>query len=242
MLKNVIGKVKDFLLFTRVFLLFRPFAGLFQNMVNFSTLTKWANDVNKNDLLINDFYTTVRPLEKRFKLYEKVGTELKLENAKINYLEFGVASGTSFKFWADFNKNPESVFAGFDTFEGLPEDWGTFKKGEMSFSIPQINDSRAEFMKGLFQDTLLPYLDKKGSSLVRGTNIIHLDADLFSSTIFVLTQLYKYLKKGDILFFDEFSVPNHEYLAYKIFVSSFNIKLKPIGAINNFFRIAFIVE
>ncbi len=96
------------------------------------------------------------------------------------------------------------MFAGFDTFEGLPEDWGTFKKGEMSFSIPQINDQRAEFMKGLFQDTLLPYLDKKGSSLVNGTNIIHLDADLFSSTIFVLTQLYKYLKKGDILFFDEF--------------------------------------
>ncbi len=101
MLKNVIGKVKDFLLFTRVFLLFRAFTGLFQNMVNFSTLTKWANDVNKSNLLINDFYTTVRPLEKRFKLYEKVGTELKLQNAKINYLEFGVASGTSFKFWLD---------------------------------------------------------------------------------------------------------------------------------------------
>lgn len=198
--------------------------------------------MNKKDLLINDFYTTNRPLEKRFKLFEKVGTSLKLDSVKINYLEFGVAFGGSFKFWTDFNKNADSHFFGFDTFEGLPEDWGTFKKGAMSFNIPQIDDVRVEFIKGLFQDTLLPYLDKNGKLLNQGTNVIHMDADLFSATIFVLTQLYKYLKKGDIILFDEFTVPTHEYLAYKIFVDSFNIKLKPIGAINNFFRVAFIVE
>ena len=57
--------------------------------------------------------------------------------------------------------------------------------------------------------------------------IIHLDADLFSSTIFVLSQLYPYLKKGDIIFFDEFNVANHEFLAFKIFTESFYVKLRP---------------
>ncbi len=72
--------------------------------------------------------------------------------------------------------------------------------------------------------------------------IIHLDADLFSSTIFVLSQLYPYLKKGDIIFFDEFNVANHEFLAFKIFTESFYVKMRPVGAVNNFYQTAFVVE
>ena len=72
--------------------------------------------------------------------------------------------------------------------------------------------------------------------------LIHMDADLFSSTIFVLSQLYPYLKNGDIIFFDEFNVANHEFLAFKIFTGSFYVKLRPVGAVNNFYQTAFVVE
>jgi len=112
----------------------------------------------------------------------------------------------------------------------------------MSFQVPDITDARAEFYKGLFQETLNPFLDKNRNRFPDSFTIIHLDADLFSATIFALSQLYKYLKKGDLVLFDELCVPNHEFLALKIFTESFGVKLKPIGAVNNFYQVAFIVE
>lgn len=238
-----IKNIKDFLIFTRVFLLVKPLSGFYKTLSNFSLFTSWVNTINKDkNLLINDFYVAGRDHSRRYKLYEKVASSLELANKKINYVEFGVASGSSFKWWINCNKNMESHFAGFDTFEGLPESWGGYKKGEMSFKIPDITDERAEFYKGLFQATFNPFLDKNSSRFSDSLTIVHLDADLFSSTIFVLSQVYKFLKKGDLILFDELSVPNHEFLAYKIFTESFGVKLKPIGAVNNFYQVAFIVE
>jgi O-methyltransferase len=238
-----IKNIKDFLIFSRIFLLVKPFADLFGTVRNFSLFTSWVNRVNKDKrLLINDFYVPGRDHSKRYKLYEKVGTTLELETKRINYVEFGVASGNSFKWWINFNKNPQSNFAGFDTFEGLPESWGGYKKGDMSFQMPDITDKRAEFYKGLFQATLNSFLDRNSNRFAEPLNIIHLDADLFSSTIFVLSQLYKFLKKGDVIIFDEFCVPNHEYLAYKIFTESFAVNLKLIGAVNNFYQVAFVID
>jgi len=238
-----IKNIKDFLIFSRVFLLAKPFSGLFKTISNFSLFTLWISKVNKDKtLLINDFYVPTRDHSRRYKLYDKVGRTLEVETKRINYVEFGVASGNSFKWWINFNKNTDSHFAGFDTFEGLPESWGGYKKGEMSFKIPDITDERAEFYKGLFQATLNPFLDKNRNRFAESLNIIHLDADLFSATIFALSQVYKFLKKGDIIIFDEFNVPNHEFFAYKIFTESFGVKLKLIGAVNNFYQVAFIVE
>jgi len=238
-----VKNIKDFLIFSRIFLLTKPFSGLFKTVSNFSLFTAWVNTVNKDkSLLINDFYVAGRDHSKRYKLYEKVANSLELENKKINYMEFGVASGNSYKWWLNYNKNTESHFAGFDTFEGLPESWGGYKKGAMSFQIPDVTDERAEFYKGLFQETLNPFLDKNGNRFADSFTIIHLDADLFTATIFALSQLYKFLKKGDLILFDELCVPNHEFLAYKIFTESFSVKLKLIGAVNNFYQVAFIVE
>lgn len=238
-----IKNIKDFLVFSRVFLLIKPLSGLFKTLNNFSLFTQWIGTTNKDkSLLINDFYVPGRDHSRRYKLYEKVGKVLELETIKINYVEFGVASGNSFKWWINFNNNSESRFAGFDTFEGLPESWGGYKKGEMSFKMPDITDERAEFYKGLFQATLNPFLDKNRVRFNESLSIIHLDADLFSATIFALSQVYRFLKKGDIIFFDELSVPNHEFLAYKIFTESFDIKLKPLGAVNNFYQVAFVIE
>jgi ASC-1-like (ASCH) protein len=69
-----------------------------------------------------------------------------------------------------------------------------------------------------------------------------MDADLYSATIFTLSQLYPYIKKGDIILFDEFNVPLHEFKAYKEFIEAFYIKLKPVAAVNNFYQTAFVVE
>ncbi|MGE5497240.1 MAG: class I SAM-dependent methyltransferase, partial [Syntrophothermus sp.] len=173
----------------------------------------------------------------RYKLYEFM---LKKENldGDINYIEFGVAQGHSFKWWMQNNKNPQAHFYGFDTFTGLPEDWNfLFKKGSMSDSgkIPEVVDSRGELFPGLFQDTLPGFLSKLDNTK---RNIIHLDADLYTSTLYVLTTMAPFIKKNDILMFDEFFVPTHEFKAFTEFVSAFYLKYEVIGAINNFLQTA----
>lgn len=204
-------------------------------------LSKFIANI-KDTVLINDFFTWKRDHDKRYILYKQVSELYNLKNTAVDYLEFGVASGNSMRWWAGENENADSRLYGFDTFEGLPENWGsTFKKGAMRADVPQTGDERVKFVKGLFQDTLPGFLkehDLSGSK----RKIIHLDADLFSSTLFALSSLSPVLRPGDIILFDEFNVPNHEYYALRIFEKTFYRKLKLLGAVNNFYQAAFVVE
>lgn len=207
---------------------------------NTLSLTKWIANQDKKNIL-DDFYTPERDHSKRFQLYEYVTDKLNLKNEEVDYLEFGVCGGHSFKWWISNCNNSNSKFYGFDTFEGLPENWGTYNKGDMTANIPAVNDARAEFVKGLFQNTLKDFLSDHNMKNGK-RKIIHLDADLFSSTLFVLTSLAPFLKRGDVLLFDEFNVPNHEFFAFKMFCDSYYIKTRLVGAVNNYFQVAMVIE
>jgi hypothetical protein len=37
----------------------------------------------------------------------------------IGFLEFGVCAGNSIRFWSQMNRDPQSRFIGFDSFEGI---------------------------------------------------------------------------------------------------------------------------
>jgi O-methyltransferase len=238
---KIVKFLKDFLLWSGILRLFSIFNNLFFFLRNFNILRSWISKANRKELLINDFYAWKRDYPKRYKLFDTVSDKFGLDKKEVLYMEFGVASGSSFFWWMKKNTNPDSAFRGFDTFEGLPEDWGGFKKGAMAFDQKEVTDNRAEFIRGIFQESLHPFIESN-KELLKKPKIIHLDADLFSSTIFVLSQLFPFLKKGDIIFFDEFNVANHEFLAFKIFTESFYVKLEPIGAVNNFYQTAFLVD
>jgi len=207
---------------------------------NILSLTKWIAGQDKTHIL-NDFYSSKRVYIKRYQLYKYIVDKLNLGNEPINYLEFGVCTGDSYKWWLANNDNEDSLFYGFDTFEGLPESWGAFAKGDMATNIPVVNDNRAEFIPGLFQEALPAFLNMHNLKDEK-RKVVHMDADLFSSTLYVLTSLAPYLRKGDILMFDEFNVPNHEYFAFKVFCESYYIKTKLIGAVNNYYQVAFVIE
>ncbi len=203
-----------------------------------SLLSKWISTQKK--IKFSNFPTKNFDYKKRYNLYSFI-VEKEIANTEIDYFEFGVSKGESFKWWIESIKNENSNFFGFDTFNGLPEDWGPFKKGDMSNGNkpPLINDSRHKFFQGIFQKTLYEFLATYKSDKRK---VILMDADLYSSTLFVLSTLSPYLRKGDILIFDEFNVPLHEYKAFKDWTESFYINYSLIGEVNNFYQVAFKLE
>ena len=178
---------------------------------------------------------------KRFRFYDYLLESQGLSGA-VDYLEFGVAEGASFRWWVEHNTHPDSRFYGFDTFTGLPEDFGggitagTFSTGG---AAPELPDPRAHFVPGLFQDTLDPFLDEHD---LRRRLVIHADADLYTSTLFVLARLYPRLKADDVILFDEFGVPTHEFRAFTDFVTSHRLRYTVLGAVNNYLQVAIRVE
>ena len=197
-------------------------------------LSKWI--AAHRDLKFTTFPVKTFDYNQRYELHKFV-IENELLTEEIYYLEFGVSTGNSFRWWIENIKHENASFFGFDTFTGLPEDWGPFKKGDMSNGneCPKIDDSRHQFYQGIFQHTLYEFLASYES---KKQKVIHLDADLYSATLFVLTTLSPYLKKGDILLFDEFNVPLHEFKAFMEWTEAFYINYSVIGEVNNYYQVA----
>jgi hypothetical protein len=57
---------------------------------------------------------------------------------------------------------------------------------------------------------------------------INCDADLYTSTLFVLTQLWKHLD-GNIVYFDEFRSLPHEFRAFEDFRQSYHKGFEVLG-------------
>ena len=170
-------------------------------------------------------------------LYESVVRQEGLDKEPVTYLEFGVYQGASLRAWLNLIAHPQSRFVGFDTFTGLPERWRpTEPAGHFNANgaIPDIQDLRCSFEVGLFQDSLPRFVQQNDLS---GRLVLNLDADMFTSTLFVLTTLAPYLKAGDIIFFDEFSCPLDEFRAFEEFVRSFRIKYEVVAAVYGYTRV-----
>jgi hypothetical protein len=232
---------RPFLINTKLYKVLGKISRPFYQLHIFTNLLDWMAENGKLDS--NDFHTKNTSYKKRFQLHEKLIAEYGLDTKVIDYFEFGVAKGDMIKYWLSKNTNPLSKFVGFDSFEGLPEGWESKEKGHFNTqgNFPSTDDERVDFVKGWFQDTVnLGLRDRRFSE----QSVYHLDADLFSSTLYVLFTLHPYLKKGDILIFDEFTSAEHEFLALEIFKECQGRpwSYRSIGGINNFRQCAFIIE
>ena len=176
--------------------------------------------------------------EDRAGLYTYLQKEL-LREAAIDYLEFGVYRGETIGLWSSINRDPASRFVGFDSFEGLPEAWenlslilpsGTFNTGG---NTPDVQDARIAFVKGWFQDTVPGYCREFE---VRNRLVVHCDADLYSSSMFVLSTLNPQISKGTIILFDEFDAVTHEFRAFTDYCSAFRRTLVPLAFAGPFFN------
>ncbi|HSR62789.1 MAG TPA: TylF/MycF/NovP-related O-methyltransferase [Gammaproteobacteria bacterium] len=142
-------------------------------------------------------------------------------------LEFGVAGGKTINTIAAA-ANDRKVH-GFDSFEGLPENWSGHVEKKGSFSrlgeLPDVSPN-VELHKGWFTDSIPAFLGQHPEAVA----FLHIDCDLYQSTRDVLWQLADRLVPGTVIEFDEyFNYPNwqqHEYRAWQEFVQEFNIEYR----------------
>jgi O-methyltransferase len=187
-------------------------------------------------------HPVARPADRKLRgdrrwLYESVIEREKLNSAPLDFWEFGVFRGESLFWWSEHIQDQESRFVGFDTFTGLPERWrATEPEGAFNTygRLPETKDSRCSFQVGLFQETLLPFALAHDFSR---RLVLHLDADLFTSTLFVLATLARHFKRGDIIFFDNFICSVDEFRAFDYFVKSFRVKYEVLGAVGEYIRV-----
>jgi hypothetical protein len=115
-------------------------------------------------------------LQTREQIFDLIGKDV--ADRKVLYLEFGVYKGDSIKYWSSLLKHPEAMLHGFDSFEGLPQDWhGDLAKGFFSTGgeVPNIADRRVRFVKGWFSETLPRDVIPPHEVMV-----INMDANLYS--------------------------------------------------------------
>jgi Macrocin-O-methyltransferase (TylF) len=133
---------------------------------------------------------------------------------------------------------------GFDTFEGLVEDWQIdehmlLKRGTFSLSDPLaqrlIRDTGAsldhglptplgrkvQFVKGSTYETLAPFLADRPAAPIR---LFHMDLDTYESCLHALETCKDHFIEGSILVFDEYLVTNGEMRAFYEFQSRYELE------------------
>lgn len=157
---------------------------------------------------------------------------LKIQKDKNDlWLEFGTGWGESINYISQFT---DDIVYSFDSFEGLPEHWrdmypiGAFS---MNKQPPKVNNN-VRLIEGMFQETLQDFLNQHPQ---RQISFMHLDADLYSSTKYVLDCVKNRIKPGCVIVFDEllnydgFDNDRGELLAWYEFINENNVKYRWIG-------------
>jgi tetratricopeptide (TPR) repeat protein len=133
-------------------------------------------------------------------------------------LEFGVRRGTSIRHLAGA---AGQTVHGFDSFEGLPEDWGAEQASVLTTDaqLPEV-PATVTLHAGWFENTLPGFLAGHPGPV----RLVNIDSDLYSSARFVLFALAERIGPGTVLVFDEMignrTWADDEYKAFGEFVAA----------------------
>ena len=155
-------------------------------------------------------------------------------------MEFGVASGKSVNFLA--KQLPGQTVHGFDSFEGLPEDWlRTYRRGHFAQPLPKV-EPNVELVVGWFEDTLPGFLRDHPEPV----SYLHVDCDLYSSTKTIFDHLGDRIRAGTVIVFDEyFNYPSwreHEHKAFTEFVERRKVRFHFLGAVRSGVQAAVVID
>lgn len=120
-----------------------------------------------------------------------------------DFAQFGVFRGNTARLIESLMTGDRKLHL-FDSFEGLPEDWtknkkkGAFQLAEEN--IPVFDSPSVVMHRGWFKDTMPGW----GREATTPLAFIHMDADLYSSSIEVLFNIDHLIRKDTIILFDEY--------------------------------------
>jgi hypothetical protein len=156
---------------------------------------------------------------------------LKLAPADGLVAEFGVWRGSTINVIAE-RVGERTTVHGFDSFEGLPEDWqGPFRKGlfHMQGQLPDVR-ANVELHPGWFHVTVPQFAAEHPGTPI---GFLHVDCDLYSSTKTIFDNLGDRLRPGSIIVFDEyFNYPGwrqHEYKAFQELVAKHALRYRYVA-------------
>ena len=209
---------------------------LFEQIISIGKeLANQQNDLYqaiKNAEFILDKVPGIRLIENNNEYLKYVFNKADVSGGGI-YLEFGVYKGKTVNLIAE--AFPDKIIYGFDSFEGLPEDWrGTvFSKGAFNANghLPPVRKN-VRLVKGWFNKTLPEFVKPHPEPCA----FIHVDCDLYSSTKTIFDNLKNQIVSGTIIAFDEyFGYPrwaDGEYKAFMEFVEENNLEFEYIARTN----------
>ncbi len=153
-------------------------------------------------------------------------------------LEFGVATGRTLNQFAKWL--PNKFVYGFDGFEGLPEDWTSrMRKGFFARSrLPRVREN-CKLVVGWFDQTLPIFKNRIENNAIA---LLHVDCDLYSSTVTILNNLKDNIVPGTVIIFDEYiNYPGwelDEFKAWQEHVAKYNVKYEYIGRVSRHQKVA----
>lgn len=147
------------------------------------------------------------------------------------FIELGVCTGKTINFIAALN--PTQKIYGFDSFEGLPEDWirqdKVIKKGTFGFKdlhrVPPVLNN-VVLIKGWFKDSLPPFV--RTHLKHQPIALLHVDSDIYSAAKTGFSAFATNIVPDTIIIFDEFynypGFEHHEFQAFMEFMKEHSLK------------------
>ena len=152
-------------------------------------------------------------------------------------LEFGVATGRTLNHFARLL--PGRTVYGFDGFQGLPEDWTSrMRRGFFARDALPAVRSNCQLVIGWFDQTLPKWVKANHQPVA----LLHVDCDLYSSTVTILNNLRHQIVPGTVIVFDEYiNYPGwqlDEFKAWQEYVAKYKIQYEYIGRVSRHQKVA----
>lgn len=138
------------------------------------------------------------PLMSREMLFWRSCEEIEASGLPGSFVEFGTARGASARLILQ-RMGPDRKLYLFDSFQGIPEPFYIYQVGSFACDPPEIDDERVRIVVGWFDETVRPWARSQREPIA----FVHLDADLYSSTLDALEGIASLLQVGTRLIFDQ---------------------------------------